>query len=49
VGTDAMYREFISCVQERRQPLTAGSEMVESVRMCTAGQDAMNMRQVVAL
>jgi predicted dehydrogenase len=49
VGTDAMFQELISCVQERRRPLTAGTEMVECVRMCIAGQDAMRQRAVVML
>ena len=49
VGTDAMYRELISALRERRPPLTSGTEMVESVRMCVAGQEAMLSRQVVTL
>lgn len=49
VGTDAMFRELIRCVLGRCQPLTAGTEMVESVRMCTVGQDAMRQRQMMTL
>lgn len=48
-GTDAMYQELIACLLERRQPLTAGTDMVESVRMCLAGQEAMRQRSVITL
>ena len=48
-GTDAMYQELITCLLERGQPLTAGTEMVECVRMCVGGQQAMRDRRVIAL
>lgn len=49
VGTDAMYRELVSALRERRSPLTTGTEMVESIRMCVAGQEAMRSHQVVTI
>ena len=48
-GTNTMYEEFISCAKERREPLTAGQVMVDSVRMCTAAQDAIRQGKVVNL
>ncbi len=48
-GTNAMYREFITCVRERREPLTAGTVMVDSVRMCTAGQKAIRQGKIINL
>jgi predicted dehydrogenase len=48
-GTDAMHDDFIRCVQGRLEPLTAGKVMVESVRMCTAGQEAVRTRQIIAM
>ena len=46
-GTDAMYEEFVACVKTRREPLTAGQVMVDSVRMCTLGQDAVRQSRVI--
>ena len=48
-GTDAMHDDFIRCVQIRVAPLTDGEDMVESVRMCTAGQEAIRKGQMIDL
>ncbi len=46
-GTNAMHQEFIRCVRNRTEPLTDGTVMVDSVRMCTAGQTAVRQGRVV--
>ena len=48
-GTNAMYKEFMRCVRDRQEPLTAGAVMVDSVRMCTAAQDAVRRGEVIHL
>ncbi|MDP6776356.1 MAG: Gfo/Idh/MocA family oxidoreductase [Candidatus Latescibacteria bacterium] len=48
-GTDAIHREFIRCVRDRAAPLTDGTVMVDSVRMCTAGQMAVREGRVVEI
>jgi predicted dehydrogenase len=46
-GTAEMYRDIIQSLRERREAVTAGVGMVESVRVTTAGQDAIRLGTVI--
>jgi predicted dehydrogenase len=48
-GTDAMHEDFIRCVKGRLEPLTSGKVMVDSVRMCLAGQEAALRSEVIEI
>lgn len=48
-GTNPMHDDFIRCVRDRLEPLTTGEVMVESVRICTAGQEAVRKGQIIAI